>query len=88
LAQSSRYIERALGAEFNFKGEFFVDDQDDDGDENREVKVGANIQKKFVFEDKKDYRRSITSLDWSTAHPELFLASYSKMRDWSDEPDG
>ena len=26
LAQSSRYIERALGSEFNFKGEFFVDD--------------------------------------------------------------
>jgi WD40 repeat protein len=51
------------------------------------VKVGY-IQKKFVFEEKKDYKRSITSLDWSTAHPELFLASYSKMRDWSDEPDG
>ena len=51
------------------------------------MKVGY-IQKKFVFEEKKDYKRSITSLDWSTAHPELFLASYSKMRDWSDEPDG
>jgi dynein intermediate chain len=88
LAQSSRFIERALGAEFNFKGEFFVDDQDDTADENREVKVGF-IQKKFVFEDKKDYRRSVTSLDWSPAYPELFLASYSKMRDWSaDEPDG
>jgi hypothetical protein len=29
-----------LGAEFNFKSEFFVDDQDDDEGENREVKAG------------------------------------------------
>jgi hypothetical protein len=52
------------------------------------VKVGR-IQKKFVFEEKKDYRRSVTSFDWSPTHPELFLASYSKLKDWSaDEPDG
>jgi len=64
LAKSSRYIERALGAEFHFKGDFFVDNKDDEGGENRDVKVGY-VQKKFVFEDKKDYKRSITSLDWS-----------------------
>lgn len=88
MAKSSRYIERALGAEFDFKGEFFVDDKDEDVGENREVKVGY-ISKKFVFEDKKDYKRSITSLDWSPTVPELFLASYSKMREWNaDEPDG
>lgn len=28
-------------------------------------------------------------MDWSPAHPELFLASYSKMKVWSlDEADG
>jgi len=41
------------------------------------------------MEEQRDYNRSITSLDWSPAHPELFLASYSKMKVWSlDEADG
>lgn len=27
LMKTSRYVERALGAEFDFKGEFFIDDE-------------------------------------------------------------
>ncbi len=41
------------------------------------------------MEEKTDYRRTITSLDWSPLNAELFLASYSKLKEWSmDEPDG
>jgi hypothetical protein len=41
------------------------------------------------MEEKRDYKRSITSLDWSPTNNELFLASYSKLKEWSmDEPDG
>lgn len=41
------------------------------------------------MEEKTDYRRTITSLDWSPLNAELFLASYSKLKEWSmDDPDG
>jgi hypothetical protein len=33
LNSSSRYIERALGAEFDFRGEFFIDEDVGDGGE-------------------------------------------------------
>lgn len=88
MLKSSRYVERALGAEFDFRGEFFIDDEVEHTDENRDSK-GSRLQKKFVFEEKTDYRRTVTSLDWSPTTPELFLASYSKLKEWSmDEADG
>ena len=41
------------------------------------------------MEEKTEYRRSITSLDWSPTNSELFLASYSRLKEWSlDEADG
>lgn len=41
------------------------------------------------MEENRDYNRSVTSLDWNPMHPELFLASYSKLKTWSlDEADG
>ena len=47
------------------------------------------MAKKFVMEEKTEYRRSITSLDWSPTNSELFLASYSRLKEWSlDEADG
>lgn len=81
-------MERALGAEFDFRGEFFVDEEDDNTKEEKKNKRKL-LSKKFVIEEGKDYNRSITSLDWSPAYPELFLASYSKLKTWSlDEADG
>jgi hypothetical protein len=88
LKTTSRYVERALGAEFDFRGDFFVDEEDEKTLEGKENKRKL-LSKKFVMEENKDYNRSITSLDWSPSQPELFLASYSKLKTWSlDEPDG
>lgn len=88
MRTTSRYIERALGAEFDFRGEFFIDEENENAGEEQEAK-GKSISKKFVMEEKTDYRRTITSLDWSPSNSELFLASYSKLKEWSmDEPDG
>ena len=42
-----------------------------------------------MLEESNDYNRSITSLDWCPAHPELFLASYSKLKTFNqDQADG
>jgi len=42
-----------------------------------------------VFEEKNDYRRAVTSIDWSPQNPELLLASFSKCKDWNlNEADG
>lgn len=88
MQTTSRYVERALGAEFDFRGEFFIDEEIDHTGDEQESK-GSRLAKKFVMEEKRDYRRSITSLDWSPSNNELFLASYSKLKEWSmDEPDG
>jgi len=88
LTTTSKYIERALGAEFDFRGDFFIDDHQEGGNDDEEGK-GNLLSKKFVLEEKTDYRRTITSLDWSPNNPELFLASYSKLKEWSmDEADG
>ena len=90
LVESSRYVERALGSEFDLRGDFFSYDSDEEaagGDTERSK--GGRLMKKFAFEEQNDYRRAVTSLDWSPSTPELLLASFSKCNEWSmDEPDG
>ena len=87
LETTSRYVERALGAEFDYRGEFFIDEGENEGEDKDER--GSLLVKKFTMEEKMDYRRTITSLDWHPTTPELFLASYSQLKDWGlDEPDG
>ena len=84
---SARLIERALGQEFNLKAEFFA--EEDGKQDNERLERGAKLHKKFVFQDKVELNRAVTSIDWSPAQPEILLASYSKSREWNmDEPDG
>lgn len=84
---SSRMIERALGQEFNLMDEFFA--EEDEGKDNERLERGSKLHKKFVFQDKIDSNRAVTSIDWSPSQPEILLASYSKSSEWNmDEPDG
>lgn len=84
---SSRLIERALGQEFNLMDEFFA--EEDENKDNDRLERGSKLHKKFVFQEKVEINRAVTSIDWSPAQPEILLASYSKSREWNmDEPDG
>lgn len=88
LRTTSRYCERALGAEFDFRGEFFTEEEEDLAKESNQDKRKL-LRKQFVLEESTDYNRAITSLDWCPSHPELFLASYSKLKTFSlDQADG
>jgi len=67
--------------------EFFAEEEE--GKDNDRLERGSKLQKKFVFRDKEEINRAVTSIDWSPAKPEILLASYSRMHDWNmDEPDG
>lgn len=90
MVESSRYVERALGSEFDLRGNFFDDeDHEDDADPTQANTRGSKLVNKFTFEELNDYRRSVTSLAWSPQHSELMLASFSKSQQWGqDEPDG
>lgn len=35
LKTTSRYVERALGAEFDFRGEFFIDEKDENAKDEK-----------------------------------------------------
>ena len=84
---SSRLIERALGSEFNLMDDFFAESEENKDNERNER--GSKLTKKFVFQDKVELTRAVTSLDWSPAQPEILLASYSRSSESNmDEPDG
>ena len=84
LTKSSRYIERALGAEFFFNSEFFIDE----GDLAEEESRSKLITKKFAFHSDDEMNHIVTSLDWSQTTPELFLASYIKQENNNMEQTG
>lgn len=87
FSNTSRLIERALGQEFNLMDEFFA--EEDENKDNERLERGSKLQKKFVFQEKTESSRAVTSIDWSPSKPEILLASYSKSREWNmDEPDG
>lgn len=68
---SSRLIERALGQEFNLMDEFFA--EEDENKDNERLERGSKLQKKFIFQDKTEMTRAVTSIDWSPAQPEILL---------------
>ena len=80
-------MERALGSEFNLRGDFFVEDDGIKGDDKGER--GGKLTRKFTFQEQLELKRAVTSIDWSPTQPELLLASYNQSDDWSmEEPDG
>lgn len=67
--------------------DFFA--EEDESKDNERLERGSKLQKKFVFQEKADIKRAVTSIDWSPTKPEILLASYSKSQEWNmDEPDG
>lgn len=67
--------------------DFFA--EEDENKDNERLERGSKLQKKFIFQEKADIKRAITSIDWSPTKPEILLASYSKSQEWNiDEPDG
>ncbi|XP_076437427.1 cytoplasmic dynein 1 intermediate chain 2-like isoform X2 [Babylonia areolata] len=83
---SARIMERALAEEVDI----FVDYSGKDGSgKDEEAMAGERLkQNRDFFDDKWSKHRIITSLDWSSQHPELLLASYSANEDATNVPDG
>ncbi|KAL8608058.1 Cytoplasmic dynein 1 intermediate chain 2 [Nucella lapillus] len=83
---TSRIMERALAEEVDI----FVDYSGKDGSgKDDEAMAGERLkQNRDFFDDKWSKHRIITSLDWSSQHPELLLASYSANEDATNVPDG
>jgi dynein intermediate chain len=85
VEQSSKIVERALTDSYDYMKDYtLLNDRTADDYEGRQV----NCQR--VFWDETLCRgRSITDLGWSTKHPELIVASYSRSDEAAtDEPDG
>lgn len=85
VEQSSKIVERALTDAYDYMKDYTrVEDAvpDDAG--------GRQVKNTRTFWDEKLCRgRSITSLDWSTKHAELCVASYSRTEAGrTDDPDG
>lgn len=67
--------------------EFFA--EEDENKDNERLERGSKLHKKFVWQEKTELKRAVTSIDWSPSQPEILLASYSKSSEWNmDEPDG
>lgn len=63
FSNSSRLIERALGQEFNLMDEFFT--EEDENKDNERLERGSKLHKKFVWQEKTELKRAVTSIDWS-----------------------
>ncbi|KAK7480979.1 hypothetical protein BaRGS_00027794, partial [Batillaria attramentaria] len=86
FGKTSRIIERALAEEVDI----FVDYAGNDGKgKDDEAMAGERLKlNRDFYDDRWSKHRIITSLDWSSQHPELLLSSYSANEDATNEPDG
>lgn len=85
VEQSSKIVERALTDNYDYLKDYtLLEDPSAEKQEGRQVKCHR------VFWDENICKgRNITDLDWSTKHPELVVASYSRSDSVSDDqPDG
>uniref|UniRef100_A0A6A7FZX7 Cytoplasmic dynein 1 intermediate chain 2-like isoform X4 n=1 Tax=Hirondellea gigas TaxID=1518452 RepID=A0A6A7FZX7_9CRUS len=85
LQRASLHVERAL-TQHDVTKEYFPEDRSEQTDDQKE-----SIVHRSLFRDKRRCSgRSVTSIDWSPLHPELFLTSYASSTDevLSDSPDG
>ncbi|KAL8606116.1 Dynein, cytoplasmic 1, intermediate chain 2a [Nucella lapillus] len=83
---ASRIMERALAEEVDV----FADYSGQDGSgKDDEAMAGERLKlNRDFYDDKWTKHRIVTSLDWSSQHPELLLASYSANEDATNVPDG
>lgn len=84
VSRAGRVMERALAED----ADIFTD-YTGGGDAVAEEERGAALTLVRSFYDERWSRgRCTTSLDWSSAHPELLLASYHNSDDAPHDPDG
>uniref|UniRef100_H2YZR1 Uncharacterized protein n=1 Tax=Ciona savignyi TaxID=51511 RepID=H2YZR1_CIOSA len=84
LSRSSRFMDRALSHRIDLFTEY-----SSQVEEESEVDRGMKLSINRIFSDERWSRhRMVTSLDWSTHHPELCLASYGNNEEAPYEPEG
>ncbi|CAO1631507.1 unnamed protein product [Sympodiomycopsis kandeliae] len=85
VEHSSKIVERALTDSYDYMKDYtIVDGSSDDQAESRSIK-----QTRVFYDEQLCQGRSITGIDWSSKHPELVVASYSRSdRVGTDLPDG
>ncbi|XP_076456042.1 cytoplasmic dynein 1 intermediate chain 2-like isoform X6 [Babylonia areolata] len=83
---ASRIMERALAEDVDV----FADYSGHSGaSKDDEAMAGERLKlNRDFYDDKWTKHRIVTSLDWSSQHPELLLASYSANEDATNVPDG
>ncbi|XP_061377496.1 cytoplasmic dynein 1 intermediate chain isoform X9 [Danaus plexippus] len=86
ISRAGRVIERALAEEVDIYTDYTGGG---DGENAQDDKSDARLSLVRTFQDERWSRgRCVTCLDWSTAHPELMLASYHNSDDAPHDPDG
>ncbi|XP_030031324.1 cytoplasmic dynein 1 intermediate chain isoform X4 [Manduca sexta] len=86
MSRAGRVIERALAESVDIYTDYTGGG---DGENALDDKSDARLSLVRTFYDERWSRgRCVTCLDWSTAHPELMLASYHNSDDAPHDPDG
>lgn len=84
ISKTGRIVERALDNDFDVVGDYFKDEE-----EVQVVVKGDKLTHSLIFQQNKQMKRTVTSIDWSPKVSELLLVSYSKCSEHRyDEPDG
>ncbi|QQP33094.1 Cytoplasmic dynein 1 intermediate chain [Caligus rogercresseyi] len=85
--RTTRLVERALCEDVNVFVDYTGNYENDP--EALEDKAGSKLSlNRYFYDERWSKNRVITSLDWSTVHPELLLASYNQNPEAPHEPDG
>ncbi|XP_078487235.1 cytoplasmic dynein 1 intermediate chain 2 isoform X2 [Ciona intestinalis] len=84
ISRSSRFMDRALSHRIDLFTEY-----SSQVEEESEIDRGMKLSVNRIFSDERWSRhRVVTSLDWSTHHPELCVASYGNNEEAPYEPEG
>lgn len=84
FTRSSKFIERALHHPIDIFTEY-----DTQVEESSEIDKSMKLTMNRVFSDERwSKRRMVTSLDWSTHHPELSMAAYGNSEEAVYDPEG
>ncbi|XP_014771177.1 cytoplasmic dynein 1 intermediate chain 2 isoform X31 [Octopus bimaculoides] len=85
--RSSRLVERVLAEN---ETDMYIDyvGSDKEGKDDDQFAGDRLKLNRYFFDERWSKHRTITSLDWSTQHPELLVASYNTNEESPHDPDG
>ncbi|CAI9724727.1 cytoplasmic dynein 1 intermediate chain 2 isoform X36 [Octopus vulgaris] len=85
--RSSRLVERVLAEN---ETDMYIDyvGSDKEGKDDDQFAGDRLKLNRYFFDERWSKHRTITSLDWSTQHPELLVASYNANEESPHDPDG